>query len=76
MYRSLCGPRDEGDEGLYALMITENTIVIGGGVKTTGTSLCLHPSAYVRACSSKPSPIRKKFNVTAVEVFCVCSDLP
>ena len=81
VYRSLCGPRDEGDEGLYALMITENTIVIGGGVKTTEGLLL---SADLQSGHSKPCLLFKspsliqgeKFNVTNIEVFCVCSDLP
>ena len=65
----------------YALMITENTIVIGGGVKTTEALLL---SADLQSGHSKPCLLFKspsliegeKFNVTNIEVFCVCSDLP
>ena len=65
----------------YALMITANTIVIGGGVKTTEGLLL---SADLQSGHSKPCLLFKspsliqgeKFNVTNIEVFCVCSDLP
>jgi hypothetical protein len=89
VYRSLCGPpsEDGGDDGVYALMITDSTIVIGGGVKTKEAILLSSDlqSGHSKPCLLFKSPTllsgnkketSEKFRVTNVEVFCVCEDLP
>ena len=69
-------------KAMYALMITEGSMVIGGGV-TTKEALFLNSdlqSGHSKACAVFESPTllgngKEKFDVMNVELYVVCDDL-